>query len=177
MTWVKFHGELCEGAKRGIPRAVRFILMELAHKARPGRGVLDLPLGMSDGDALQDVLGGNAKEVREAHQILTTGDDPILVFEGPEGARRLRIPSWDRFRPTPQAWSRKAYPTVFRRDGRACRYCGTTASGMTVDHVEPRAAGGGDEPSNLVVACRQCNSRKGARTPEQAGMRLRRLDS
>jgi hypothetical protein len=97
MTWVKFHGELTEGAKRGIPRAVRFILMELAHKARPGRGVLDLPLGMGDVDALQDVLGGNPKEVRDAHRILTAGDEPILVFEGPEGARRLVIPSWQRW--------------------------------------------------------------------------------
>ena len=31
------------------------------------------------------------------------------------------------------------------------------------------------EASNLVVACRPCNLRKGARTPEQAGMVLRSL--
>ena len=97
MTWVKFHGEIRQGAKRGLPRATRFIFMELCHEARPGRGVIELPLGMGDVDAIQDVLGGNAKEVREAVAKLTVGPEPMLVFEGSEGSRKLLIPSWQRW--------------------------------------------------------------------------------
>ena len=33
-------------------------------------------------------------------------------------------------------------------------------SGTTVDHVVPRAEGGGDQPSNLVACCASCNARK-----------------
>jgi 5-methylcytosine-specific restriction endonuclease McrA len=35
-----------------------------------------------------------------------------------------------------------------------------------------RCLGGTDELENLVMACRDCNIRKGGRTPEQAGMVL-----
>jgi len=66
---------------------------------------------------------------------------------------------------------------VRNRDGDACRYCRNpvdwtdrkTRDGGTYDHVIP---GGPTTPENLVVACRGCNSRKGSRTPEQAGMSL-----
>jgi len=33
---------------------------------------------------------------------------------------------------------------------------------LTVDHVVPKARGGGDHPSNLAVLCRGCNSSKGS---------------
>lgn len=97
MPWVKFHAELCEGAKRGLPRAVRFIFMELSIKARTGRGSLELPVGMSDLDALQDVLGGDRREVKEALRALTAGPDPMVVLDGEERARTLVIPSWGRW--------------------------------------------------------------------------------
>lgn len=34
---------------------------------------------------------------------------------------------------------------------------------FTVDHIVPQALGGGDEPSNLCLACWDCNLAKGAR--------------
>jgi hypothetical protein len=51
---------------------------------------------------------------------------------------------------------------ILRRDNHACRYCGATAPDavLTIDHVVPTALGGDDEPSNLVTACRDCNSGK-----------------
>lgn len=51
---------------------------------------------------------------------------------------------------------------IYQRDGRSCVYCGRTPPEvtLTVDHVHPRQLGGRDDPSNLVTACRQCNSDK-----------------
>lgn len=45
---------------------------------------------------------------------------------------------------------------------RCCTYCGQTGS-LTVDHLIPRVAGGGDDGANLVLCCRACNSSKGGR--------------
>lgn len=57
---------------------------------------------------------------------------------------------------------------VFRRDNHTCRYCGTTAgeAELAVDHVVPRSLGGGDEPSNLVAACVDCNVGKSSSHPD-----------
>ena len=68
------------------------------------------------------------------------------------------------------------------RDGDLCRYCGTrvvwtdrkSARGGTYDHVDPA---GESTVENLVVCCRGCNSRKGKRTPEQAGMAIIQVGS
>lgn len=121
MTWVKFHEELCSGAKRGLPRATRFILMELSLKARRGRGELRLPLGMSDVDGLHDLLGGNRKEIVVALNALTDGDDAPLRLEGESGARRLVIPSWSRWNAVEAGKasterSRRYRATVVQRD-------------------------------------------------------------
>lgn len=77
----------------------------------------------------------------------------------------------ERFGHSPKSWSTSGYQAVFERDGRACRYCGSEEA-LSIDHVVPRCQGGLDNSDNLVVACRSCNSRKGGRTPEQAGMVL-----
>ncbi len=42
-----------------------------------------------------------------------------------------------------------------------CAYC--PSEGKTIDHVVPLARGGRDEISNLVPACKACNSSKGAK--------------
>ncbi len=60
---------------------------------------------------------------------------------------------------------------IFKRDGERCVYCGTTKN-LTLDHVIPRSKGGTDSWENLVTACHSCNSKKGNRTPEEAGMTL-----
>jgi 5-methylcytosine-specific restriction endonuclease McrA len=67
------------------------------------------------------------------------------------------------------------FASVLDRDARRCRYCGSS-EGLTIDHVVPVAANGDDSADNLVVACKTCNSRKGGRTPEQAGMKLMPLE-
>jgi 5-methylcytosine-specific restriction endonuclease McrA len=63
---------------------------------------------------------------------------------------------------------------VFIRDGFRCQYCGTRLSMKTGtrDHVVPRSRGGHDTLANVVAACVPCNTRKDARTPDEAGMPL-----
>jgi 5-methylcytosine-specific restriction endonuclease McrA len=51
---------------------------------------------------------------------------------------------------------------------KVCYWCGKKCEkGYCVDHYEPLSKGGKHEASNLVIACRSCNSRKSAKDPEQ----------
>jgi 5-methylcytosine-specific restriction endonuclease McrA len=63
---------------------------------------------------------------------------------------------------------------LFARDANLCLYCGNeySRSALTRDHVMPVSKGGRDVWENVVCACFMCNSRKGGRTPQQAGMPL-----
>ncbi len=65
---------------------------------------------------------------------------------------------------------------LFKRDHYVCQYCGRQAPAdeLTIDHVIPRSQGGLSTWENCVLACLECNKRKADRTPEQAGMKLRR---
>lgn len=61
---------------------------------------------------------------------------------------------------------------IFYRDNNECRYCGK--AGYDVDHVIPKSQGGTRTWTNLVCYFKSCNRAKGAKTPKQAGMKLRR---
>ena len=61
---------------------------------------------------------------------------------------------------------------VFARDGFTCQYCGRHTKDLTLDHVVPRSQGGGHNWLNVVSACKNCNRKKGGRTPAEAGMKL-----
>lgn len=65
---------------------------------------------------------------------------------------------------------------IFERDNYTCQYCGGRlhARDLTLDHVIPRCRGGGATWRNLVVACFECNDRKGSRLVAEAGMKLLR---
>ena len=92
---------------------------------------------------------------------------------------KIRMPAVVRLlrfirRKRPQvSFSRK---NLFARDDNSCQYCGAKREPgeLTYDHVVPRSLGGKTDWSNIVTSCIDCNRRKGGRTPEQAGMRLRR---
>lgn len=65
---------------------------------------------------------------------------------------------------------------VMARDNFSCQYCGAKRKSheLQFEHVIPRCQGGRTTWENIVMACRNCNMQKGNKTPEQAGMRLRR---
>ncbi len=64
------------------------------------------------------------------------------------------------------AVSKRTRFEVLRRDNYTCRYCRSTESGLTIDHVTPTALGGTDDPSNLVAACKDCNAGKTSTSPD-----------
>lgn len=68
------------------------------------------------------------------------------------------------------AISKRTRFEVLRRDNHTCRYCGASAPDMTlhVDHVVPKSLGGSDDPSNLVAACRDCNTGKSSASADAA---------
>ncbi|HEX4143520.1 MAG TPA: HNH endonuclease [Pirellulales bacterium] len=92
---------------------------------------------------------------------------------------RLRVPEvitlsgYDRLPTAAVAFSRR---NVFKRDHYTCQYCGVRpgTEELSIDHVVPRSQGGTSAWGNCVLACVACNKRKADRTPEQAGMRLRK---
>jgi len=71
------------------------------------------------------------------------------------GARRARQRAAEVAGPVP----RETYAAI--QASGPCAYCGDPAT--TVDHVRPLTQGGWEHESNLVPACRPCNSSKGPR--------------
>lgn len=61
---------------------------------------------------------------------------------------------------------------IFKRDNHACQYCGDSHN-LTLDHLIPRSKGGKSSWTNLVTACKTCNTKKGDYSPEEAGLVLR----
>ncbi len=63
---------------------------------------------------------------------------------------------------------------IFERDKNTCQYCGRTLErkDLNLDHVVPRDRGGPTTWENIVCSCIPCNTRKGNRTPQEAGLRL-----
>ena len=62
--------------------------------------------------------------------------------------------------------SRPLRLAIYNRDGCACLYCGESLGDgveLTLDHIIPRSVVVDNRPSNLVTACRQCNTVRGDR--------------
>ena len=95
-------------------------------------------------------------------------------------ARAIRVPRvimlqvYDRL---PRLHVRFSRQNIYMRDNNTCQYCGRRKqrSELNLDHVVPRSQGGRTNWENVVCSCVPCNLKKGGRTPEQAGMRLRKV--
>ena len=54
----------------------------------------------------------------------------------------------------------KKVSRLIKRDGRKCSQCGTHTN-LTIEHVVPKAIGGGNNLSNLKLLCEPCNQSNG----------------
>ena len=63
---------------------------------------------------------------------------------------------------------------IFKRDGHKCQYCGTYKD-LTLDHLIPRSKGGKSSWSNLVTACKKCNTEKGDFSLEKTDLKLQNI--
>ena len=65
---------------------------------------------------------------------------------------------------------------LWERDGGRCQYTGRhlRPGEGNIDHVVPRSRGGATCWENCVLAASDVNSRKADRTPEEAGLKLRK---
>jgi len=90
---------------------------------------------------------------------------------------RIRVPevivllSYDAMPKKDVPFTRK---NLCHRDRYSCQYCGRKMprEELTIDHVVPRSRGGRTGWTNCVLACVECNVRKGNRTLEAARMSL-----
>jgi 5-methylcytosine-specific restriction endonuclease McrA len=139
--------------------------------------------------ALSLLYQGLARAVHPDDYSLYDFDDWCQVSEAAREGRYVRTVSF-RVR-VPEVILLKAFNdfilhevrfsrrNIFERDKNTCQYCGRRMprSEVTVDHVTPRSRGGIDSWDNLVLACVDCNVRKGNRTPDEARMPLIRKPS
>ena len=107
-------------------------------------------------DFSTDDMGDTCIAVRSPSLVMQVPTQIRLTFTGNE--RIWKVPPVNR-------------REVLRRDRHQCQYCGSHKN-LTLDRVIPRSKGGSHTWDNVVIACNSCNSRKGDRTPQQAGMPL-----
>ncbi|MGH6624820.1 MAG: HNH endonuclease [Burkholderiaceae bacterium] len=133
---------------------VRWALMQRAARYyAAGKVVTEL------GDSVFGMVGGVQESTGARSELLTSS---IVMIRG-----RHRIPLG-------HAHVGLTKHRLFARDRHICAYCGShfSESELTVEHITPVSRGGRHEWTNVVTACRSCNTRKGNRRPEEANMPL-----
>lgn len=93
----------------------------------------------------------------QAGPVTITAPDGTVTEQPALTPKQLRETVRQRPNITPATRAR-----ISRRDNGACRYCHDTVGPHQIDHVVPIALGGTNHPRNLVLACENCNRRKGA---------------
>jgi len=100
------------------------------------------------------------------------GDAAARTVKGP-----IRVPTvivLARYDRVPLRRLRLGLRGLWERDRGLCQYTGRPLrpGEGSIDHVVPLSRGGGTTWENCVLAHRPVNHRKGARTPEEAGLHL-----
>jgi 5-methylcytosine-specific restriction endonuclease McrA len=133
---------------------VRWVLMQRAARYyASGKVVTEL------GENLFGMAGGMQEATGLRSELITSS---ILMIRG-----RHRIPMG-------HAHVGLTKHRLFARDRHVCAYCGGHFHelDLTVEHIQPVSRGGRHDWTNVVTACRSCNTRKGSRRPEEAHMPL-----
>jgi 5-methylcytosine-specific restriction endonuclease McrA len=83
----------------------------------------------------------------------------------------IRLLTYTKFKMPKVRFNRR---NLYMRDNYTCQYCGVKkpSSELNLDHVIPQSKGGQTSWENVVCSCIKCNTKKGAKTPKQAGMEL-----
>ena len=134
--------------------------------------------------AFSDVISERAQFVDESYCLYDIDGWLELPVNGNEfiatSTRDIRIPEFIRFSHYIKDYSKSkvlfSRKNLWKRDGMTCQFCGIKPpyDEVTIDHVIPKNYGGVSSFDNCVIACFRCNTKKGGRTPQQAGMKLRR---
>jgi 5-methylcytosine-specific restriction endonuclease McrA len=111
------------------------------------------------------LLMGSKIEVLDSYDLLIRS--PSIALQVPSVVRMKKFINPKR-RSSIVRFSRHH---VFLRDDFRCQYCREVFApkDLTLDHVVPVMRGGKKTWSNIVTCCGDCNQKKGARTPQEAG--------
>lgn len=121
-------------------------------------------------DAITEYYTGKVEIVEEYDEIIYRNEIRGVIMKMPAVARLLK----------PTSAFKKGVKfsriNIMVRDNFHCQYCGKkfAMASLNYDHVTPRVQGGKTVWENIVTSCYECNDKKGARTPEQAKMKLLR---
>ena len=188
MTWAKLDDRFHENRKiRGLwrkqPAALGLHVLALTYCAGNETD------GFVDAEFVADKAGSPATHRKMTTALVDAGmwiEEPggwrlhDYLDYNPSSAQLAQTRGVDRFRKD-LTRDHALIDRIRRRDGDICRYCGVQVNwkdrksnvGGTYDHVIPVSQGGENTYDNVVVACRGCNCRKQARTPDAAAMPLR----
>lgn len=103
--------------------------------------------------------------------------DEDLAIQTPRGA--VRVPTVivaANYAKVPVCRPRLGARGIWERDGGVCQYTGRKLAPHegNIDHIVPVSRGGRTTWENCVLSHREVNSKKGARLPHEAGLRLLR---
>ncbi len=63
-------------------------------------------------------------------------------------------------------WGYEVREYLLEKYNRTCQYCQAMDTPLEIEHIIPKSKGGSDRVSNLTLACRPCNEKKGNRSIE-----------
>jgi 5-methylcytosine-specific restriction endonuclease McrA len=131
------------------------------------------PLHVSSAKKAMKLLWKNVARIEIAHNVDVRPGWPL-----PSVVRLLD------YRHVPHRITLCTRESILARDNYTCGYCGVKpgdrygsgvlrVSDLTMDHIVPISKGGKWKYSNLITACKVCNSSKADKSLEDSGMVLR----
>ncbi len=112
----------------------------------------------------------------EVWQTLPVREYDLAINTARGQVRCPRVIVQPNYAKMPMVNPRPTKDAIRRRDGGICQYTGKKLSWneSNIDHVIPRAQGGKNTFENMVLSCKDINSKKADKTPQQAGLKLLR---
>lgn len=110
----------------------------------------------------------------ETWKKLPVRDYDLAIHTSNMTIRAPRVIIQPNYSKMPVVTPRPTKESIRKRDGGVCQYTGRQISWKdgNIDHVIPRTKGGKNTFENMVWCHKEINSKKGDKTPEQAGLKL-----